>query len=316
MPNNAKLTRRTALALIAGGSGILISDTMGFTQINTDRGVSVDTASDENALLGLVDQSEGAMVSGTNDMTAVYDITDNTGSFSIQDFDVTVLKLINENGVATTAPPVQATVSGNGDQYTVDISCSSDTTSLGDSYLVVLEFDAKTDDTSITATRTTNSYVSITCTHDYGDSGNYRDSNNGGAAQPDDPSGNIENPSAVNKNDNTTSTAISSGGQDDLKVGYSLPPVNASANTYEMNFDIARIQVGNGTFGFYLVNSGGEELTDRQVLTTGDKTYSLSGAEEQKIAANHDDLYLIIDSNTTGKGNKELKIDYFALTSS
>mgnify|MGYP000621434136 CR=1 FL=1 len=149
--------------------------------------------------------------------------------------------------------------------------------------------------------------------YDYGDSSNYRDDDGGGATQPSDPSGDIENPSAVNSDDDDTATAISAGGNTDLKVGYLLPPVDETAGAYEMVFDITRIQVGGGSFGFYLVNGAGQELTDRQVLDEGTNTYSFTDSEENQIAANFDDLYLIIDSVTNGNGNRELEIDYFEL---
>ncbi len=293
-----------------------MSETGAFTRISGDRGVDVGVASGDDALLGLSDQSSGSAVSGPGDATTVYDITDNTGAFSASDIGVTVSALIDQSGIETTTPPVQATVSGSGSQFSVAISCTTDTSSLGKSYHVVLEFDAESDGISISTTSTTNSYVSITCAYDYGDSNNYRDQESGDAVQPTDASGDIENPSAVNEKDDTTATAISAGGQEDLKVGYSLPPVAETATTYEMNFVVKSIQAGGGNFGFYLVDSTGQQLTDRQVLSTGDKMYSFTDAEEQNIAANYDDLYLIIDSSTTGKGNREMELDYFDLVSS
>ncbi|EMA08973.1 MULTISPECIES: hypothetical protein [Haloarcula] len=82
-----------------------------------------------------------------------------------------------------------------------------------------------------------------------------------------------------------------------------------------MIFDIERIQIGSGSFGFYLVNGAGQQLTTRQVLATGTNSYPFTDSEEQQIAANNDNLYLILDSDTNGKGNRELEIDYFELNS-
>ena len=317
------LTRRAALGLIAGGGTLLVSESLAFTQISASRESDLDTAADATALLGLIDTSGTAQISGENDTATVYEITDNIGSLSESDIDVSVVKLIAQDGTEATAPPVEATVRNTGDaQFEVDISCTSETDALGDSYRVVLDFAATTDDTSVTATRRTSSYVDISCTFDYGDSSNYRDDDSGDASQPTDPSGTIEKPSGVNDNDGTTATAMSVGNEEDLKVGYALPPVNKTATEYEMIFDIERIQIGggSGTFGFYLVNESGEQLTYRQSLPTkvkGSKSYSYSftNSEEQQIAANNDNLYLILDSDTNGKGNRELEIDYFELNS-
>ena len=312
------LTRRAALGLIAGGGTLLVSESLGFTQISASRRGNIPVAADANALLRLNDTSGAAQVSGEDDTATVYEITDNIGSLSESDIDVSVVKLISQNGMENTTPPVEATVRNTGvAQFDVDISCTSETDALGDSYQVALDFAATTDDTSVTATRITSpsSYVDISCTFDYGDPSNYRDDDGGDASQPTNPSGDIDNPSAVNEDDGGTATALSSGSQEDLKVGYSLPPVDGTATEYEMIFDITRIQVGGGTFGFYLVNSAGQQLTTRQVLSTGTNTYSFTNSENQDIAANNDDLYLIINSETNGKGNRELEIDYFNLQS-
>ncbi|MFD1643122.1 hypothetical protein [Halohasta litorea] len=149
--------------------------------------------------------------------------------------------------------------------------------------------------------------------YDYAEETYHRDDNSGDAVQPVNPSGDIENPSAVNEEGGDTATAISSGGQEDLNVGFALPPTDESAETYTMRFIIERIQVGGGDFGFSLVNSDGEVLTERQVLEEGDNTYSFDDDEEQAISNNYDDLYLILDSETNGSGNRELAIDYFEL---
>ena len=151
--------------------------------------------------------------------------------------------------------------------------------------------------------------------HDYGEKTNYRDGDSGDAAQPEEPSGEIEDPSNVNDEDGNTSTAISAGSEEDLNVGFALPPTDESAETYEMRFVIEDITAGDGDFGFSLVNSDGEELTGRQVLEEGDNIYSFDDDEEQAISDNYDDLHLILDSETSGSGNRELEMDYFELLS-
>ena len=309
------MKRRTVLL----GVGTFAAGTMlfggggAFTNLNADRGVNVSATSDPDALLGLVDNSSGSEIKGPSDTALLYEITDNAGVFSAGDIEVTVSKLVDQSGTEITDPPVQAAVSGSGTQFTVDISCSGDDSSLGDAYEIEVEFDAVSDSLSINATRTTDSFVDITCGFDYGDESNYRDQSSGDAVQPTDPSGTIENPSAVNQEDGNVSTAISSGSEADLRVGFALPPTDESASTYEMRFVVNRMQIGQGTFGFSLLNSSGQELTSRQVLSVGDNTYSFTAAEQQNISTNSDDLYLIIDSNTPGSGNREIDIDYFEL---
>jgi len=301
------------LGALTVGSGALYQSGA-FSEVAADRGIAVNTAPDDQALLGLVDTSGSAQVSGPSDTTTVYEVTDNIGSLSVSDIGASVARLLKQDGTQITSPPVEATVQNTGgSQFAVDVSCTGNSDALGESYQVVLDIAASTDTTSVTATRTTSSYVGISCTYDYGDSSNYRDDDGGGATQPTNPSGDIENPSAVNSDDDNTATAISAGGNTDLKVGYSLPPVDETAGAYEIVFDIERIKVGNGSFGFYLVNSAGQEIASRQVLSTGTNTYTFTNAEENAISANYDDLYLIIDSETNGKGNRELELDYFEL---
>lgn len=320
--NKESLTRRAALGLLAGSGTLLVSDSLAITEIDASRGVNVDTAADSDALLGLTDASEGAEISGESETATVYEISDNVGSLSESNIDVTVLSLIrgDESETKITTPPVEATVrSTGGAQFAVDVSCASETDTLGGSYKLVLDFGATTDNLSVTATRTTSSSVPISCTFDYGNSGNYTDASNDGAAQPENPSGNIETPSAVNEIGGDTATAVSSSSNADLKVGYALPPVDEAATTYALRVIVASITVkGNGnqgSFGFYLVNEGGDQLTDRQVLRTGDETYEFTSSNEEDIAANADNLVLIIDSKTEGKATNKIEIDYFSLVS-
>jgi hypothetical protein len=297
------------------GSGA-IYQSGAFSEVAADRGVSIGTASDSSALLGLVDKSGTAGVSGPSDTATIYQVADNIGSLSASDISVDVARLVRQDGTQNTAPPVEATVRDTGGgQFAVDVSCASETDSLGESYKVVLDVEATADSTSVTATRTTDFYVDITCTYDYGDSSNYRDGDGGDATQPTDPSGNIENPSAVNSDDDNTATAISSGSQEDLKVGYALPAVDQTADEYVIVFDIEKIKVGSGSFRFYLMSGDGKQISDPEALSTGTNTYSFTDSEEEAIAANYNDLYLIIDSQTNGKGNREIAIDYFELQS-
>ncbi len=73
---------------------LLVSESLAFTQTSARRKSDLDTAADANALLGLVDTSRTAQVSGENDTATVYKITDNIGSLSESDIDVSVVKLV------------------------------------------------------------------------------------------------------------------------------------------------------------------------------------------------------------------------------
>lgn len=129
--NKESLTRRAALGLLAGSGTLLVSDSLAITEIDASRGVNVDTAADSDALLGLTDASEGAEISGESETATVYEISDNVGSLSESNIDVTVLSLIrgDESETKITTPPVEATVrSTGGAQFAVDVSCASETT--------------------------------------------------------------------------------------------------------------------------------------------------------------------------------------------
>lgn len=306
------VTRRGALALIGSGICLSVVGSDAVTTIEGERQAATAVTDDSDAYLGIVDQSSTATIENSSDEATVYELTDNSGVFST--IEATVVSATDSNNNQYSDPPVEAEVV---DQSTtnpsVRLRCTAADDSIDDSYDVVVDIAASGGGLSTRATRATADRIPISCTIDYGDSGNYRDDDGGGAVQPTDPSGNIENPSAVNDDDDNTATAISTGGQADLKIGYALPRVDQTADTYEMIFDIERLQIGQGSFGFYLVNGAGQQLTDRQALGIGTNTYSFPESEEQQIAANHDDLYLIIDSNTNGNGNREMDLDYFRL---
>lgn len=53
MPGKKQVTRRAALGLMAGGGLLAATETLGFSNVTAGRGVSVSTADDPNALIGL-----------------------------------------------------------------------------------------------------------------------------------------------------------------------------------------------------------------------------------------------------------------------
>jgi hypothetical protein len=260
----------------------------------------VGTANNSNAIVGL-DIEETVQVGSR---TRLVDITNNTSAtltYSVSLVDATTGTLYSPDGGSGSS--VDVTIATGGTK-TIEIE--------PDSGGEEIDFEVTVDSTDFDFNATRSTFAEGV---DYGDSSNYRDDDGGGATQPTDPSGDIQNPGAVSAQDDNSATAISSGSNQDVKVGYALAAVDDTASPYEILFDIERIQVGGGSFGFYLTNGAGQQLTSRQVLSTGENIYTFSNQENQDIAANADDLYLIIDSDTNGKGNRELDLDYFELRS-
>ena len=73
-----KLSRRAAIALIAGGGTLAISGTGAFTQAKTPRRFSVTTAADENALLGI--KTLDVTFTETNNTKPIFKLTNRTNS--------------------------------------------------------------------------------------------------------------------------------------------------------------------------------------------------------------------------------------------
>ncbi|PSP98795.1 hypothetical protein BRC89_06475 [Halobacteriales archaeon QS_4_70_19] len=62
MPDRRQLTRRAALGLVAGGGLLATSETLGFSNVTADRGVSIETADDANALLGFTNYEDSSKI--------------------------------------------------------------------------------------------------------------------------------------------------------------------------------------------------------------------------------------------------------------
>jgi len=92
-----KWTRRSALGLIGSGAGLLTWGTGGFTKVQVDRDVSLDTRPDPNGLVGF-DDDDGAVSGCPGDRVELFDLVNNFGdSMSVNDIDV-----ISANGDLTT----------------------------------------------------------------------------------------------------------------------------------------------------------------------------------------------------------------------
>jgi hypothetical protein len=289
--------------VLGGGvTGAGLIGTKAFSTASADRGVSLRTADDSNAIVRL-DIEDPVQTGSRTRLVGITNNTSGTLTYTVSLVDVTTGTLYSPDGGSGSF--VDVTIA-SGETKAIEIEPATD--SGGNE----ISFDISVDSTDFEFNATRSTFAEGV---DYSDPSNYRDDDGGGAIQPTDPSGDIQNPGAVNEQDDSSATAISSGGNEDLKVGYALAAVDNTASPYEIRFDIERTQIGGGSFGFYLTNGSGLQLTTRQVLSTGENTYPFSNPENQDIAANADDLYLIIDSQTNGRGNRELDLDYFELRS-
>ncbi len=114
--DGGKLSRRAALALIAGGGILGLTGTGAFDTVNANRGFDVSTADDDSALLGF----EKKQTSGVDGSTIeLIELTNQVG----QDLDSVSVEIIGSSGpiASLTAPDSLATDSS--DQITADLSC-------------------------------------------------------------------------------------------------------------------------------------------------------------------------------------------------
>ena len=111
-----KLSRRAALALIAGGGILGFTGTGAFDTVNANRGFDVSTADDDSALLGF----EKKQTSGVDGSTIeLVELTNRVG----QDLDSVSVEIIGTSGpiASLTAPDSLATNSSG--RITADLSC-------------------------------------------------------------------------------------------------------------------------------------------------------------------------------------------------
>lgn len=141
------LTRRAAMGLVAGGAVLTIAESRSFSQVNAGRGVSISTASDPDALLGIegrTDPSTTPQFSNNSNVNMTLDLD----SPDDIEFDV------GDNG-NWTLPPVTVSLAAGGSED-VNIRYVGDCTDAGQATVeatAVLKDSAGTNEATIDLTR-------------------------------------------------------------------------------------------------------------------------------------------------------------------
>lgn len=154
--------RNVGIALAVLGAVVLLSPTLGFQTLEADRSVTADTASDPNALLGVIDNSDTAEADVTTDSSGVpYLLDDNHGAFDVDEVTATAVAF---DGQPTN---LQANVTGDPgtNDFRLEVSCGN--SALDGSGTLTVAIDAA-DSVSIGLERTTNQPVSVDCRSESG----------------------------------------------------------------------------------------------------------------------------------------------------
>jgi len=152
-----KWTRRSALGLISSGAGLLTWGTGGFTEVQGDRDVSLDSRLDPNGLVGF---DAGAVSGGPGDRVELFDLTNNFGSDSMS---VNEINIISANEGLTTGDlnniDYPTSIGSNAtDTVTGEISANTDV----GSGQISFEIDVSQDGVSTTLDRTVDLTVKFT----------------------------------------------------------------------------------------------------------------------------------------------------------
>jgi|GEM_PF-3207682 len=155
------------MVLGTGLVGTGLTSTDAFSNVDISRDTEVHTASDPNALLGIIDRSLNTQLDSSGSAT-IYGLDDNANAFQQDDISATVMKVTDANGNVDDNPGLTASIAaGTQEDYDVNITCDNDGgTTLDGQYEVTVELTVSSNP-SVEATRTTDSQVSITCKDAY-----------------------------------------------------------------------------------------------------------------------------------------------------
>ena len=153
-----------AVVLIFLGVVTMAGPTFGFATIAADRGLSVATADDSSAYLGLEDQSASASIGSPGEQTVVYTVTDNVRDDSAT-VDASIVGITDDSNDPVTSAALSVDVQPGSDAETFDVVLAcEDGASIDGSYRVLLQLVASSDASSVDATRETTALVPVDCT--------------------------------------------------------------------------------------------------------------------------------------------------------
>lgn len=99
MSNDKKWTRRAAVGFLAAGAGLFATETTGFTQVQGDRNVSLDTRPDPNGLVGFAPEDDDGAVSGCpGDRIELFNLVNNFGGDDSEPMSVNGIEITNASG--------------------------------------------------------------------------------------------------------------------------------------------------------------------------------------------------------------------------
>ena len=115
MVDKKRITRRSALGLIAVGGFGLGAETFGFSEVSGTRGANVNTASDPDALLGIIGLLNGGAVAGDN--VEIIEVVNQTN----EELDLDVNQSVGSG--LSVANPFENGPLAPGESTTLSVSC-------------------------------------------------------------------------------------------------------------------------------------------------------------------------------------------------
>lgn len=158
---------KLGLVLVVAGALLMAGPVFGFSTISADRGVSVGTAEDPEALLGIMDNSGTTSADihpSTGQEGDVFFLNDNAGHFSVNDISADVLAF---NG-ATTALTASVETADDNNDFVVHVRCGDST--LNDAGQLTVQLTAESA-ISLELKRTTMNQIDVQCSGNSGSGG-------------------------------------------------------------------------------------------------------------------------------------------------
>lgn len=303
--SDKKWTRRAAIGFIGAGTGLFATDTAGFTQIEGTRSVSLDKKDDPNGLVGFGpgDGSDIAVSGQDGDRVDLFDLTNNFEND--EPMYVSEIEIKSTDGafsINNVKPEPKFSVK-DGKAETVTVTGVLDLDG-NESAEGAAEFQIAVNQNGTVVELDRTVTVTVQAEEFYSNSDNYSDNNGGGADQPgDNARGTVEDPGKIGNRGDSPTKLKGEGGNPGLWVGFVLPPVD-SCSHYTLT--VVRGSKGTDNLEVYIVNSGGDELTNKRTLGEGTKgkeviydEISDDEKENKSISDNKNDLFLIFKTQAS-----------------